>query len=100
MGNIDSRAAFQGGYIYVKTHQPYYYPGNKVLGKIYIRCNVPMSAKELRIRVKGKEKASFFYEETETYHENGETKTRTHRRKTKVFKKLLEFDGVCWTFNP
>jgi hypothetical protein len=59
-----------------------------------------MSAKELRIRIKGKEKASFYYEETETYEENGESRTRTHTRKEKMSKKLLEFDGVCWTFDP
>jgi hypothetical protein len=29
MGNtIDKRACFDGGYIYVKTDRPYYYPGN------------------------------------------------------------------------
>jgi hypothetical protein len=37
MGNIDSRAQFEGGYIYVKTDKPFYHPGNVVFGKIYIR---------------------------------------------------------------
>ena len=40
MGNeIDSRAGFDGGYIYVKTDQPFYYPGNMVSGRIYIRAD-------------------------------------------------------------
>jgi len=66
MGNmIDSRSAFQGGYIYVKTDRPYYYAGDIVYGKIYIRTSVPLNAKKLEIKVKGKEKASFW--RTETY---------------------------------
>jgi hypothetical protein len=45
MGNsLDKRAQFNGGYLYVKTDRPYYYPGNSVLGKIYIRTMVPMMA--------------------------------------------------------
>ena len=42
MGNIDSRSKFNGGYIFVMTDRPYYYPGNVVKGKIYIRTDVPM----------------------------------------------------------
>ena len=42
MGNIDGRAGFDGGYLYVKTKKPYYYPGNKVTGKIYIRAEKPV----------------------------------------------------------
>jgi hypothetical protein len=37
MGNIESKAKFNGGYIYVKTDKPYYHPGDEVFGKIYIR---------------------------------------------------------------
>ena len=68
MGNsIDRRACFHGGYLYVKTDRPYYYPGNTVMGKIYIRVEIPMSAKELTIKIKGKEKASFLRHTTESY---------------------------------
>lgn len=66
MGNtgsqeIDQRSKFNGGYLYVKTDQPYYYKGNTVYGKIYIRTEVPMNANVLEIDIKGKEKASFRY---------------------------------------
>lgn len=67
MGNsLDKRAQFNGGYLYVKTDRPYYYPGNSVLGKIYIRTMVPMMAQHIEIKVKGNEKASYY--RTETHH--------------------------------
>ena len=98
MGNIDSRACFEGGYVYVKTDKPYYYPGNVVLGKIYIRTEVPMSAANLEIRVRGKEKASFL--RRETYHTGEGENRQTHTRviKEKLHKKILEFRGSCFTF--
>lgn len=40
MGNGSSEpshAKFEGGYLYVKTDRPFYYAGNKVFGKVYIR---------------------------------------------------------------
>ena len=37
--NIDSRSCFDGGYIFLKTDQPFYYPGNMVTGKIYVRAD-------------------------------------------------------------
>ena len=65
MGNaLDHRSQFQGGYIYVKTDKPFYYPGTTVYGKIYIRTEVPLDAKYLELKVKGKEKASFWREES------------------------------------
>ena len=76
MGNIDSRSKFQGGYLYVKTDKPFYYPGDTVYGKIYIRTEVPMSPRNLDIYVKGKEKASFRYTET-VHHRDGDGNTRT-----------------------
>ena len=82
----------------MKTDRPYYYAGNTVLGKIYIRCEIPMQAKELRIKVKGKEKASFLRRETRSHTVNGETRTETIVHKEKMHKKYLEFDGVCFTF--
>lgn len=94
MGNIDSRARFEGGYLYVKTDRPYYYPGNVVYGKIYIRLEVPMNAKHLELKIKGKEKASFLYRETI---KEGE-RTRTVTRKAKMSKKILEFNGICFQF--
>ena len=65
MGNaIDTRSEFEGGYLYVKTDKPFYYAKDTVYGKIYIRTAVPLDAKKLEIKVKGKEKASFWRDET------------------------------------
>ena len=55
MGNIDSRAKFDGGFLFIKTDKPFYYPGNTVYGKIYLRVEVPICPVELSVRVKGKE---------------------------------------------
>ena len=62
MGNgIDSRSSFEGGYLYIKTDKQFYYPGDKVYGKVYIRTDRLLDATHLDLRVKGKEKASFYY---------------------------------------
>ena len=92
MGNtIDSRAQFEGGYLYVKTAQPFYYPGQTVYGKIYIRAMVPMKPRNLEIYVKGKEKASYEYSDSDSKG-NSSTKTAYFSRK------ILEFKGNCFTF--
>lgn len=63
MGNgLDSRAQFDGGYLYVKTDRAFYYKGDVVYGKIYIRCMREMPANYLEIDVKAKEKASHWDE--------------------------------------
>lgn len=99
MGNIDSRAQFEGGYLYVKTDRPYYYPGNKILGKIYIRTMVPMNAKQVEIKVKGKEHASYWRTETHTHRNNdGSTRTETRHVKERFKRKILEFKAPCFTF--
>ena len=55
MGNsIDTRAGFDGGYIFIKTDQPFYYPGNTVTGKIYVRADRVIDADYIEIKVKGK----------------------------------------------
>ena len=71
MGNIDSRAKFDGGYLFVKTDKPFYYPNNIVYGKIYIRAEVPLYPRNIVIQVKGKEK-SFFYTSSEEMDEEAE----------------------------
>ena len=56
MGNtIDKRSEFDGGYLFVKSERPFYYPGETVTGKIYIRLMKPMFPRTLDIHVKGKE---------------------------------------------
>jgi len=91
MGNtIDKRAHFEGGYLYVKTDRPYYYSGNVVYGKIYIRSHVSMLPRQVIIRVKGTEKAS--YEEDEG---SGEERKRVYRKHES---KLFDFRGPCFNF--
>jgi len=58
-----------------------------------------MQARELQLRLKGKEKASFLYRETRTYRDgDGETRSETITRKEKMVRKLLEFNAVVFTF--
>jgi len=43
MGNqMDSRSQFDGGNLFVKTDKTFYYKGETVYGKIYIRCSRQM----------------------------------------------------------
>jgi uncharacterized protein YfaS (alpha-2-macroglobulin family) len=100
MGNsLDKRANFDGGYLYVKTDRPYYYPGNQINGKIYIRTMVPMQAQHVEIKVKGKEKISYYRTEHHTHHNaDGSTRTETRKVKEKHDKKILEFKNICFTF--
>ena len=99
MGNIDTRAQFQGGYIYVKTDRPYYYPGNTVYGKIYIRTQTYMEPQHIEIYVKGKEKASFYEFENHERRDADGTVHRERRRHHRYYsRKIMHFKGVCFTF--
>lgn len=99
MGNaIDRRAQFHGGYLYVKTDRPYYYPGNVVQGKIHIRIDIPMNAHTLEIDVQGEEKASFMRHWTESYEHNGERKTRHHSERVHMHRNLIDVRAPCFTF--
>ena len=61
MGNqIDKRAKFNGGYIYLRTDKPYYQSGDQVEGKIYLRTSIVLKAKNIQIRINGKEQESFY----------------------------------------
>ena len=94
MGNIDSRAKFDGGYIYLQTDKPYYYPGNTVYGKIYIRTDVPMEPSHIDIYVKGKEKAD--YDRAEEQTKVDPNKIMSH--KSCYSKKIIHFKGTCFNF--
>jgi hypothetical protein len=74
----------------VKTDRPYYYPGNTVFGKIYIRADVPMDPSSIEIFIKGKVEASFI----ET---TGSGKNRS-RRQRNYDKKIIHFKGTCFIF--
>jgi len=93
MGNsIDTRAGFDGGYIFIKTDQPFYYPGNTVTGKIYIRADKVLDADYLEIKVKGKEKCSWWRQDTYTEGEE----VITVDRKEKMHKMILDYRGNCF----
>ena len=89
MGNkIDERSKFEGGYLYVKTDKPYYYKGDTVYGKIYIRVEVPMNANVLEIDIKGKEKCSHYY--------TTRRKKRTVHHHPKMTRKYFEYKATCF----
>lgn len=84
MGNQISK--FKGGYLFLKTDRPYYYPSNIVQGKIYIQTHVPMSPKHIEIEVSGHEKASYKVRRGKHDHQD-------------VFKrKIIGFKGICFKF--
>ena len=95
MGNIDSRCGFDGGYIYVKTDQPYYYPGGVVTGRIHIRADSEMDAKKIEIKVKGKEKCSFERDE----HVDDDDGGHTERVKEKLKQEVLDYKADIWHFD-
>ena len=99
MGNIDTRCGFSGGYIYVKTDQPYYYPGGTVTGHIYIRADEEMEADEIEIKVKGKEKCSFFRDEHVDHETEEGIQTETIRVKEKMKQEILDYRATIWHFD-
>jgi hypothetical protein len=93
MGNqfeIDSRSKFDNGYLYVRTDRPFYYAGDQVIGKIYVRVEKYLDADRVEIQVNGGEKASYYYTKTD-----GEN-ISTH--KAKVSKKYFKFNATCHEF--
>ena len=64
MGNVGSlkEAEYPFGNMYIKTDCPSYYPGEKVTGKIYIRCHSVLNAKHITVRIKGNEYIRFYYQ--------------------------------------
>ena len=100
MGNIDSRSGFDGGYIYVKTDQPYYYPGSQVTGNIHIRADSVMDADTIEIKVKGKEKCSFLRTiHTQYEDENGEHHETEEKIKEKLKQEVLDYKATIWHFD-
>lgn len=100
-------AAFDGGTLYLKTDMPFYYAGQTVTGKIYIRADRDLDAKRIIIRVKGKEKYSHWYDHVIHYEEEyvdaeGNTQvrqaTRTERRKKKEEKKIMDYKEPAYHF--
>ena len=87
MGNTnDSRATFEGGYLFVKTDRPFYYAGDIIYGKIYIRADQPIKAKNIAIKIEGKEKSSSIVHRDKSY------------VKCKAVKKIFDYKGNAFIF--
>ena len=70
---------------------PFYHPGNIVQAKIMLSCVTPVHAKELKIRIIGKEQVSFNYS---LNNDQG-----LGRNSTGLKRKLFEFESVCCKFD-
>jgi hypothetical protein len=58
-----------------------------------------MDASHLELRIKGKEKCSYWYDHTVTYRDgNGNTQTRTERRKKSFWAMIMNYKATCFTF--
>lgn len=76
MGNIDSRARFQHGHLYMQTDHPYAISGENMTGNIYIELQQPFPAVSLDIIVKGEEKCRWVERKSTTRRDNdGKTHT-------------------------
>ena len=98
MGNIDSRAKFDCGYLMIQTDKPHYEPGDLITGTIFIRCSQQVQAKHIMLEVKGKEKASWI--DMVERRTQGPYSEHTIREpvKRKADKKIMESKSACFVF--
>jgi hypothetical protein len=90
MGNIDSRAKFDSGYLLVQTDKPFYEPGEMITGKINIRSLRPIDASHLELEIKGKERGSFFTREYKTIEEpDGTRRMESYMQKRHATKEII-----------
>ncbi len=66
--------------IFIHTDRGSYVGGDVVYGCVYVSIIQPISAQALYIEFKGYEKVDWEEEETQSYQENGETRTRTIKK--------------------
>jgi len=90
----DGDCKHKNGYIQVMTNKPFYEPGERVEGNIYIRVTVPINGiKGLEFEVKGGGKNSFIRywieSHTEGEGENRKTVFEERSEKLKNSKKFL-----------
>lgn len=67
---------FDGGYLFIKTENPYFYPGNLVQGKIHVRITSQMNATGLDMNINGMEIAKFIRRVRKS---TGSGKNRKHK---------------------
>ncbi len=94
MGNIDSRAKQDDGYIFVDTDKPFYEPGDEVKGTLYLRLEKTFNADDLELEIECKITSKF----TDTIHkmegEGEERKMVEEKVKRKDTQKGFHFKSV------
>lgn len=86
--------------IHISIDQPFYYPGNHVYGKVYIRAFKAIPADFLEIEVEGVERVSFLtFKSREEEDENGHNRTVWDESiEHNVEKQIISFKSKCHTF--
>lgn len=94
MGNVDSRAKFDIGYMIVQTDKPFYMPTEMVTGKIYLRIFKQFEIRKFELEVVGKEKGAWTdFEYVHKENENGEShmeRVAVKRKKKYEFMKFKQ----------
>ncbi len=98
MGNIDSRAHSNYGYMVVQTDAQMYNPGQQVTGRISIRCTSPCDPQQIMIYVKGVEKLSFMERETRTHEVDGRRETTHVDVKRRQKKDIFRYQSPVFVF--
>lgn len=90
MGNVDSRAKFNAGYMIVQTDQPFYSPGQLCTAKVYLRITRPLDASHIDLEIKGKEKASFMVQHHRTVGHGDHRRTESYWKKEKSRHEIMD----------
>ena len=92
MGNQHARTQNPKGYLGCQADKPFYYPSDTVTGTIYLRVTQPVEARQLEIRVRGKEKTKW-YESTAILPDDEDDEEKN--TETRI---LFEFSAPAFTF--
>lgn len=99
MGNVDSRAKFKHGHIYLQLNQPYAVSGDNMTGSIYLQLEQPYPAVSMDIELKGKEKCTWTETRTRTVDDgDGKSHTETYTVTFYGAKKILHQRFTIYVF--
>jgi hypothetical protein len=96
MGNVDSRAKQDNGYLYIQCDHQTYFPGEDVTGVIYMRVTKAFDAHNVEIEVKGAEKSKWTEEVHKQEEVDGEMRMTTEHIKNKDSHHIYSFKGPCF----
>jgi len=96
MGNVDSRAKQEYGYLFLQTHKKIYTGGEEVTGTIYLRVDQAMAATNVQITVIGKEEARWEVETSNNSNDNFNNATTREIYQEK--KEILNYNKVAFVF--